>query len=112
MGDLVVYSCRAILRRRRSCDQARLAFRLATSERAESPYGRSATIASVAVNDAPARFRALVRDPRRTAALPQEGLAERAGVSPRSVSELERGGAHTPRRDTIALLVRALDLAG
>jgi predicted ATPase len=44
--------------------------------------------------------------------LTQEELAERAGVSPRSISELERGGAHVPRRDTIALLARALGLSG
>jgi predicted ATPase/transcriptional regulator with XRE-family HTH domain len=54
----------------------------------------------------------LLRDHRRTAGLTQEELAERAGVSPRSISEWERGGAHVPRRDTVALLVRALSLEG
>src|SRR5581483_10195677 len=38
-------------------------------------------------------------------------LAERAGVSPRSISELERGGEHVPRRDTVLLLARALALS-
>ncbi|MBV9169459.1 MAG: helix-turn-helix domain-containing protein, partial [Chloroflexi bacterium] len=57
-------------------------------------------------------FSDLLRDHRRAAGLTQEELAERAGVSPRSISELERGGAHVPRRDTVALLVRALGLSG
>ncbi|HLV80471.1 MAG TPA: tetratricopeptide repeat protein, partial [Chthonomonadaceae bacterium] len=35
---------------------------------------------------------------------------ERAGISPRSLSEIERGGPHQPRRDTVALLAGALGL--
>jgi non-specific serine/threonine protein kinase len=66
----------------------------------------------VAVHDASANFGELLRDHRRAAGLTQEELAEQAGVSPRSISELERGGAHIPRRDTVALLVRALGLTG
>jgi predicted ATPase/DNA-binding XRE family transcriptional regulator len=54
----------------------------------------------------------LLRDLRRAAGLTQEQLAERAGISPRSISELERGGEHVPRRDTVDLLARALGLAG
>ncbi len=54
----------------------------------------------------------LVRTRRRAAGITQEELAERAGLSPRSISEVERGGAHLPRRDTVALLARALNLAG
>jgi non-specific serine/threonine protein kinase len=42
----------------------------------------------------------------------QEELAERAGISPRSISGLERGEGATPRRDTVSLLVKALGLAG
>jgi predicted ATPase len=42
----------------------------------------------------------------------QEELAERAGISPRSVSGLERGEGATPRRDTVSQLVQALGLAG
>jgi transcriptional regulator with XRE-family HTH domain len=64
------------------------------------------------VNEPSASFGELLRDHRRAAGLTQEELAEQAGVSPRSISELERGGAHVPRRDTVALLVRALGLVG
>jgi predicted ATPase/transcriptional regulator with XRE-family HTH domain len=42
----------------------------------------------------------------------QEELAERAGISPRSISGLERGEGAVPRRDTVAQLVHALGLAG
>jgi non-specific serine/threonine protein kinase len=55
---------------------------------------------------------ALVREQRRALGLTQEELAERAGVSPRSISELERGGQHVPRRDTLSLLAGALQLTG
>jgi transcriptional regulator with XRE-family HTH domain len=67
---------------------------------------------AVAASDAAATFGELLRDHRRATGLTQEQLAERAGVSPRSISELERGGAHVPRRDTVALLARALGLVG
>jgi non-specific serine/threonine protein kinase len=66
----------------------------------------------VSGSEASIRFGELLRDYRRTAGLTQEELAERAGISPRSISELERGGAHVPRRDTVLLLARALDLNG
>jgi predicted ATPase/DNA-binding XRE family transcriptional regulator len=69
-------------------------------------------MARVAVNDPSASFGELLRDHRRAAGLTQEELAERAGISPRSISGLEAGGAHIPRRDTVALLVRALGLSG
>jgi len=66
----------------------------------------------VAVVDPSLSFGELLRHHRRAAGLTQEELAERAGVSPRSISELERGGAHVPRRDTVALIGRALGLDG
>jgi predicted ATPase/transcriptional regulator with XRE-family HTH domain len=72
----------------------------------------SVTIAGVTASDASANFGDMLRDHRRAAGLTQEELGERAGVSPRSISELERGGAHIPRRDTVALLARALGLTG
>jgi predicted ATPase/DNA-binding XRE family transcriptional regulator len=55
-------------------------------------------------------FGALLREYRHAAGLTQEELAERAGISPRSISEMERGGTHVPRRDTIGLLASALEL--
>ena len=61
-------------------------------------------------NRASLSFGELLREHRRAAGLTQEEMAERAGISPRSVSELERGGPHAPRRDTVALLARALGL--
>src|SRR5262249_21246535 len=61
---------------------------------------------------APLQLGELLRDYRRAAGLTQEQLAERSGVSPRSISEMERGGEHVPRPDTVALLARALCLGG
>jgi predicted ATPase/transcriptional regulator with XRE-family HTH domain len=69
-------------------------------------------MAAVAASDPSAGFGQALRDYRRAAGLTQEELAERAGVSPRSISGFERGTTHIPRRDTIALLIRALGLVG
>jgi len=44
------------------------------------------------------------------AGLAQEELAERAGVSARAVSDVERGVIQTPRKDTLHLLAEALAL--
>ncbi|MBV9354260.1 MAG: helix-turn-helix domain-containing protein [Chloroflexi bacterium] len=66
----------------------------------------------VVATDLSVAFGRVLREHRQSARLTQEGLAERAGVSPRSISELERGAAHIPRRDTVSLLVRALSLSG
>src|SRR5579863_6431689 len=57
-------------------------------------------------------FGALLKQHRRAANLTQEALAERAGISARSVSDLERGLSRAPHPDTIAYLARALDLSG
>jgi predicted ATPase/DNA-binding XRE family transcriptional regulator len=57
-----------------------------------------------------AAFGDLLRHARQTAGLTQEELAERAGVSARAVSNLERGINRSPRRDTMLLLADALDL--
>jgi predicted ATPase/transcriptional regulator with XRE-family HTH domain len=43
--------------------------------------------------------------------LTQEQLAERAGLSARGISDLERGVNRTPRRDTLGLLMDALQLS-
>ncbi|MGH2408993.1 MAG: AAA family ATPase, partial [Chloroflexota bacterium] len=56
-------------------------------------------------------FAPLLRRLRREVGLTQEGLAERAGVAWRTVSDLERG-VKLPRRDTVALLAGALALTG
>ncbi|HEX9037480.1 MAG TPA: helix-turn-helix domain-containing protein [Ktedonobacterales bacterium] len=53
-------------------------------------------------------FGDLLRSQRRAAGLTQEELAERAGLSVRGIADLERGARRAPRRDTVALLVRAL----
>ena len=57
-------------------------------------------------------FGQLLRRLRHAADLTQEQLAERAMVSPRSISELERGSTHWPRLDTINLLADGLALTG
>ncbi|HEV3293313.1 MAG TPA: helix-turn-helix transcriptional regulator [Streptosporangiaceae bacterium] len=57
-------------------------------------------------------FGGLLRQLRADAGLTQEELAEAASVSPRSVSDLERGINLTARKDTARLLADALGLAG
>jgi tetratricopeptide (TPR) repeat protein/transcriptional regulator with XRE-family HTH domain len=57
-------------------------------------------------------FAGLLRQLRAEAKLTQEELAEAASVSPRSVSDLERGINRTARKDTALLLADALALAG
>jgi len=57
-------------------------------------------------------FAGLLRQLRAEAKLTQEELAEAAGLSPRSVSDLERGINRTARKDTALLLASALGLAG
>jgi predicted ATPase/transcriptional regulator with XRE-family HTH domain/Tfp pilus assembly protein PilF len=54
----------------------------------------------------------LLRSFRLAADLTQEELAERAGVSARLISDLERGSIHRPRRDTVQLLADGLRLRG
>ena len=56
-------------------------------------------------------FAGLLRQLRTQAGLTQEELAEAAGLSPRSVSDLERGINRTARKDTAVLLAEALNLA-
>ena len=57
-----------------------------------------------------AAFGALLRAHRRAAGLSQDALAERAGLSARAVSDLERGVTRAPRPDTLRLLAGALAL--
>jgi transcriptional regulator with XRE-family HTH domain len=56
-------------------------------------------------------FGGLLRQLRAQVKLTQEELAEAAGLSPRSVSDLERGVNRTARKDTAVLLADALCLA-
>jgi len=65
------------------------------------------------VADQPAlSFGGLLRQLRDEAGLTQEELAEAASLSPRSVSDLERGVNLTARHDTARLLAGALGLTG
>ena len=64
------------------------------------------------VEQAALSFGGLLRQLRAEANLTQEELAEAAQLSPRSVSDLERGISRTARKDTALLLAGALDLAG
>jgi tetratricopeptide (TPR) repeat protein/transcriptional regulator with XRE-family HTH domain len=57
-------------------------------------------------------FAALLRRLRAETRLTQEELAEAAGLSPRSVSDLERGINQTARKETAVLLAAALGLSG
>jgi tetratricopeptide (TPR) repeat protein/transcriptional regulator with XRE-family HTH domain len=57
-------------------------------------------------------FAALLRQLRAEARLTQEELAGAAGLSPRSVSDLERGISRTAHKETARLLAGALGLAG
>jgi predicted ATPase/DNA-binding CsgD family transcriptional regulator/transcriptional regulator with XRE-family HTH domain len=56
-------------------------------------------------------FGELLRRYRTAAGLTQEELAERAGLSIRGISDLERGARGLPRKDTLQLLLSALDLS-
>src|SRR5690348_14166673 len=57
-------------------------------------------------------FAGLLRQLRAEARLTQEELAQAAGISSRSVSDLERGVTHTAHKDTAALLAGGPGLAG
>jgi tetratricopeptide (TPR) repeat protein/transcriptional regulator with XRE-family HTH domain len=62
--------------------------------------------------ESPGTFAGLLRELRTGARLTQEGLAAAAGLSLRTVSDLERGVATAPQRETIRLLADALHLIG
>jgi len=64
------------------------------------------------VGTAEETFAAMVQRRRHLANLTQEGLAERSGLSPRSIQNLERGRVTRPRRESVRLLADALGLAG
>jgi transcriptional regulator with XRE-family HTH domain len=56
-------------------------------------------------------FGDVLRQLRTAAALSQEALAERAGLSPRGISDLERGARRSPHLATVGLLADALELS-
>jgi tetratricopeptide (TPR) repeat protein/transcriptional regulator with XRE-family HTH domain len=58
----------------------------------------------------PGRFGPVLRRHRIAARLTQEQLAERAGLSPRSLRDIERGHVRSPRVETVRLLAAALTL--
>ncbi len=58
----------------------------------------------------PATFGARLRGYRIAAALSQEELAERSGLSTRGISDLERGARREPRLETVRMLGEALRL--
>jgi transcriptional regulator with XRE-family HTH domain len=62
--------------------------------------------------ESPETFAGVLRGFRPGAGLTQEELAEAAGLSPRSVSDLERGVATVPQKETVRLLADALHLIG
>src|SRR5678816_1469442 len=57
-------------------------------------------------------FADLLRQHRLAAGLTQEELAERAGVSRRGISDLERTARSRPYRETVRVLADALGLTG
>ena len=57
-------------------------------------------------------FGDLLRSHRVAANLTQEGLAERAGLSTRGISDLERGVRTQPYRETLRQLIAALGISG
>jgi predicted ATPase/transcriptional regulator with XRE-family HTH domain len=68
---------------------------------------------NVRISAAPERgplFGAMLRRYRLAAGLSQEALAQRAGLSARGISDLERGVRRSPQRETVRRLVAALDL--
>ena len=56
-------------------------------------------------------FAELLRQHRQSRGLTQAELAERAGLSWRGISDLERGLKQAPRASTVRLLVRGLGLS-
>jgi predicted ATPase/DNA-binding XRE family transcriptional regulator len=61
--------------------------------------------------DGPGSFGGLLQRLRAAAGLSQEELAERAGLSQRGISDLERGRRHSPHPATMRRLAEALGLA-
>jgi predicted ATPase/transcriptional regulator with XRE-family HTH domain len=81
------------------------------SERDSGLEGRARSRDIVMVQTQSRSFADLLKRYRSAASLTQEELAERAHLSRKAISALERGDRLTPRRDTVALLAEALALS-
>lgn len=75
-----------------------------------STTGAHRTLTERPTTAAPHTFGRTLKQLRLAAGLTQETLADRAGVSPRAVSDLERHPQRTPRLETVTLLADALRL--
>ncbi|TMC10875.1 MAG: XRE family transcriptional regulator [Chloroflexi bacterium] len=73
-------------------------------------HGRDTHKAAATISRGMEGFGVLLRRLRLAAGLTQEALAERAGLSARAISDLERHPDRTPRLDSVASLGDALDL--
>ena len=62
--------------------------------------------------ESPDQFAGVLRELRKRARMTQEGLADAAGISLRAISDLERGVATIPQKETVRLLADALRLIG
>lgn len=65
----------------------------------------------IVTNMPPESFGSLLKKYRTVAGLTQQELAEKAGISTRGISDLERGVRRTPYKGTIELLADALKLS-
>jgi transcriptional regulator with XRE-family HTH domain/tetratricopeptide (TPR) repeat protein len=83
----------------------------ADAARGEGPALRAVTSHADALDVTSTDFGRALRIRRLAAHLSQEALAERAGVSARTISDLERGVHVRPRRATLEALASAFDLA-
>ena len=103
-------------RRGRLCYSRRILTE-ATTDRAEHPSAAGRQSNVMAENERAADLRTRADGPsfavllrRYRAGLTQEELAERAGLSVRAVSDLERGVRRAPYKETVRLLAEALGL--
>ncbi len=77
-----------------------------------SEWGRALRGAGVGIERSAPGFAMLLRRLRTSAGLTQDELAESASLSPRTISDLERGVSVTARVSTARLLAAALNLTG
>jgi tetratricopeptide (TPR) repeat protein/transcriptional regulator with XRE-family HTH domain len=75
-----------------------------------SQEARLATVTTARDPDTQPSFADLLRRARRDAGLTQEELAERAGLSARAITAIERGISRAPHKTTVELLCGALEL--